>query len=712
MKQIKELFKSTDIKQIKKLLEEIIEKIENVKRPEQNKLLEEFADEARKRDIELKNKCKIADGVYYYSENIAPITLLAEEIANDAEIEKDLLKILRFNLNNYFKQFKQAKKGDWFVDIEQLERIIQILELECKYFTMLKKNNETLSIFSFNVRFKNTKMEVLNYDSVNNSKFAIHSYHCKEAPAEEMSEVCFKQFGFLLNEILVGGSQRVPDGFLELFKNIDLEIDDESKEATDLFATTFAHYIIEKMEMRITNELGPNWKEYPDSRDEEFVKNMMKYFDDIFENLLEEREEFNDEDICACGSGKKYKDCCKKRKIKYFKSKEKGKFIKDIPMHPEVKPILRKEKIKFKKLFGRMPGGNDYIVGGVLLKDYHRMNKLIKRHGEIDKAWLYASDKMGFMLTGENIDSFPERDVNQFNKYVEEYRKIMNSKIKNNLWNVLQAIEAVSFIIESLLDKTLEDMVYVLNLFVNSYSKEKQSQDKFIIQNIKDFLVFCAYKTSINLNALKQLVNEEYYDNAMCVVRNIFEILISMKAYKNDAKLFEDKILPVAGLDLGTHRRVEKSRKIEEIATGKICNYEVTKKRLAEIAGDNYMELYRTLYRELSEFIHLDAVAAKNIFQENDMFEDIDECLIAGFIGMIFSLEIIMELIEFEGADNRVSKDIQYFSNFLIKDFLPVIETIIDIDDKEVYHILEDTLKDYDINYKINLQRNKKCEVF
>ena len=75
---------------------------------------------------------------------------------------------------------------------------------------------------------------------------------------------------------------------------------------------------------------------------------------------------------------------------------------------------------------------------------------------------------------------------------------------------------------------------------------------------------------------------------------------------------------------------------------------------------------------------------------------------------MILELEIIMELIDFEGSNKKMSNDLKYFSNMLLKDFLAVLPTLITIEDKEVYHILEDTLKEYKTDYKINYQKNIK----
>lgn len=712
MEEIVKLFETTEKDEIKKLLEIIISKIENEDRENQNKFLGEIVKQAKSTSDKLRKEYMVNEVISFYPNKIAPLALLTEEIVEDAEIEKDMLKVLKFILNNYFKQFKEAESTDWHIEVKELERALQILEAECNYFSIISKKINHLAIFYFNYRYRKNKMLFTNYNVINNLNYSIQIYYSNENAAKDNFEICLEQFGFLLKSILVGESKKVPDNFLSLFNDIDMpEIDSESKEATELFVNSFAHYIIEKMEIRITKKIGKGWKETTEFRDEQFVGKLVQYFDNIFEKLKEEEEEWDDNEKCPCGSGKKYAKCCKNKNMKYFKSKQKNEYIKSVPVHPIATEILENEQMHFKRIFGRMPGNENLIFGGILPNDLAIGHKILKRKGDIDKAWLYAVDKSGFMLTSENENLLSDRDTYKFKGYMKEYKKIMSSKIKGNKWNELQAVEAISFILEYMNQNKIDDMIYCLNVFINFYSKDKQKNKKFIIQDIKDFLVFGAYKASINLKALKELVDGEYYDNAMAVDRILFEILINIKTYKKDSKLFKKKILPVAGIDNGTHRKIDKYE-IEDIETGEKFKFNIEKKQLAEKAGENYKKLYDTFYAKVSEFIHLDAIAAKNIFNDNDLFSDIDECLIAGFLGMIFGLEIIIELIEFNGNDKTVSKDIEYFSNNLTKEFIPIIQTIITIDDKEIYHIFEDILEENNKNYKVNYSRNINYEAY
>lgn len=716
MKEIDKLFQLTVVEEIKEQLKLVIQKIEDVDKKKQELLLKEVVKKAKERETSLKEKYTIMEGLSFFPESIAPLALLVEEISNDADNHEDMLQILKFNLNNYFGQFKKPQRNDWHAEVEDFQHIIEALVAECNYFEVLKRYGFHLSVMMFHNRFRKCSMEILNYSAIKNKNFAIHSFYCEPPKGEQktVSEIGLEQFGYLLKDMLVSTSQKAPDGFCEVFGCVPNmpDVDDESKEMTALFASTFAHYIIEKMEIRVAQEAGPDKIKHLESRNEEFVEKMLIYFDTMFNNLLKEQEEWDDNEKCPCGSGKKYKNCCKKRRLKYYKGKDDNHYSKSTPMHPELEPILEEEKLRFKQVFGRVPGDTDYIKGGVSLRDLKRGYKLMKRKDVVDKAWLYASDKTGYMLTEENQDLIPEREVKEFEKYVYKYKKLMKSKVKDGKWNILQAVEATNFILEMMIQKELSNMIYVLNLCVNFYSQNVQKGEKFIIHNIKDFLVFCAYKASLQLGVLQELVNEEYYDTAMAEVRIIYEILISMRAYKQNPDLFEEKILSVMGVEIGTHRKVENKSIVEDIKTGKQYKYEIQKRQLAEKAGEDYKELYDTLYRELSEFIHLDTESAKGIFQDKDLFEEVDECLMAGFLGMVLSLEIIMELMEFEGSDKKISKDLKYFSNMLLKDFLGILPTIISIEDKEIYHLLEKTLKSYKTDYKINYQRNNNCEVY
>lgn len=115
MEEIKKLFRLQNVEKIRECLENIIIIIENSEKEEKCNLILEIINESTKKINNLRKQNKLYDVIYNYSERISPIALLAEEIAIDSEIESDMLKILKLNLNQYFKRLKEAEELDWHI---------------------------------------------------------------------------------------------------------------------------------------------------------------------------------------------------------------------------------------------------------------------------------------------------------------------------------------------------------------------------------------------------------------------------------------------------------------------------------------------------------------------------------------------------------------------------------------------------------------------
>ena len=66
----------------------------------------------------------------FFPEDISPLALLVEEICNASEDKQDILKVLKFNLHNYFNQFKDEKNENWHAKEKEFLQIIDILVKE------------------------------------------------------------------------------------------------------------------------------------------------------------------------------------------------------------------------------------------------------------------------------------------------------------------------------------------------------------------------------------------------------------------------------------------------------------------------------------------------------------------------------------------------------------------------------------------------------
>jgi hypothetical protein len=57
---------------------------------------------------------------------------------------------------------------------------------------------------------------------------------------------------------------------------------------------------------------------------------------------------------CPCGSGTIYRDCCIRKKFR-FKVDKDGNVIRQLKIHPRLKPELENALLEFKEMFGPSP---------------------------------------------------------------------------------------------------------------------------------------------------------------------------------------------------------------------------------------------------------------------------------------------------------------------------------------------------------------------
>lgn len=360
-------------------------------------------------------------------------------------------------------------------------------------------------------------------------------------------------------------------------------------------------------------------------------------------------------------------------------------------MDKEVKEIFSNIEKKFKYLFGRKPSKSDYIIFDALDNDMEKFIRDLKYNSDISKAYVYAYDRTGLLLSSFNEDKLSDIEIEEFNEAMQEYNDLLNAPLKANQGNVLQVAEATNSYIKNLWEQNSENLIYVLNRYIKDTTKDIGIKNGFSVKSRTDFFVYCIYKTIQNIGTLQNLIKEGYTENSLAVVRFIYEILLNVIVYLNNEDLFKNKIIPLAGLDLGTFERKNNSNTLIEKSTGKefYCSIKVSK--LAEYAGTNYELLYNTLYNDLSGFIHVDTLTAKKIFSRPDNFLDIDECYVAGILALIFAIEMISELSMFENTPLQLQKDLKYYINNTKKNILNSLDIIQVLDNKEIYSIIKKT---------------------
>lgn len=409
--------------------------------------------------------------------------------------------------------------------------------------------------------------------------------------------------------------------------------------------------------------------------------------------------EIEDNTICPCGSRKIYKKCCKKKAYKWEIS-ETGDIIKTIPMELEVLLQLEKMKKLFIDMFGREPEDKRILcnIPDDKIKYDPNLIRMMRNDG-INEALIYAYYKTGLLVTNNNRNFISDIDYILWKTSKKEYNQLVNQEISNEI-NVIQAVAFANSILREICFKYFEQFDFILGMFISLTQDQKQDYNFFNISCILDFLAYCAHRTQKNIITVKQLIKEGMVENALATVRFIFESYLNAAVYSKDIDLFNEKVLPLAGLDNGTHSRVLKNDgivarySIKDNHTNKIFNTKISVKDLAEKSNKNNQDFYTILYGDLSQYIHIDVLAAKKYFSVSDPFSIVDEALIAGYLSIFFSLQLINTFGNLDVIPVSLRKDLMFFVTKAKKDIAIILEILICIDDLPFYKIIKACLEE------------------
>jgi len=150
------------------------------------------------------------------------------------------------------------------------------------------------------------------------------------------------------------------------------------------------------------------------------------------EVLLPPNQELPFNARCGCGSNKEYRHCCMNKKYKYYVEGDGKTIKKTVPLHKEIKGLLRKSAYDFKNKFGREPNPdenpfwelvehmNTFKDQDVYMVAYAK--ELLK--AGMRKHLVYATLKTyGMLLTEENRGLFKDSDIEEYERYAREYLK-------------------------------------------------------------------------------------------------------------------------------------------------------------------------------------------------------------------------------------------------------------------------------------------------
>lgn len=397
---------------------------------------------------------------------------------------------------------------------------------------------------------------------------------------------------------------------------------------------------------------------------------------------LNEKHELNLNEICPCGSNKKYQDCCKKRELEWWV--ENGKIIRRLPMLPTSLKQLKKYKKYLHELLGRTTYHYEKIwsiVAGPEMQMEYLISKLPNKSFSL--AWKYAALKTDMMMTPINQLQFTELDEQEWQEAIEEFYQKDKQKLSNGK-SIFQNIKEINETLSEI-SKYIEQVISVLNIFLNKIGN-RYSYQNFIVKEEKDFAIVCSRKLAIDGHLLQNGLKNKSIEEVTNMTRIIYEDLIQTAVLLQNKELFQTKIIPLTKLEKGSFKYKEnpsgtKSKHIlVNPQTKEEFNIKINIKDLS-LKSQRYNIFYDELFDGLSSFIHLNISKIPHYFQTPNPLTEVQNDLETGLLGLFFLNQSLYELRYQCEEKSLILRDMEYVyyqvSQYILKCLkkLEIVET-------------------------------------
>jgi len=294
---VDKLINAREREEMAQAFDEVLKQLEQLKGEEKERLLRLLMIKAEYKQKELEEQNRFLDSnIYFYEKDTSIQAVILEELIVAMQNNEYIDENMRYLKNKFLRKNKKQDKKAKEITSETVKKIILLLQKEYQFIDILNARKTKVSILFFDEVDRND-LEVVNYNVIRNDQFSLHIYHMKGN--NEIASI-LEQFGLIINEMLVGDSQRVPDSFLQFCKERGIELEEENKNCISIFMQLFALATIIKA--KGTQEKGE--------------QEVIAYYEDLIGKLYHRvcendgKVEWEDNEKCPCGSGKKYKNCC------------------------------------------------------------------------------------------------------------------------------------------------------------------------------------------------------------------------------------------------------------------------------------------------------------------------------------------------------------------------------------------------------------------
>jgi hypothetical protein len=348
---------------------------------------------------------------------------------------------------------------------------------------------------------------------------------------------------------------------------------------------------------------------------------------------------------CPCDSGKKYKHCCITKRFTWLVDEE-GRFYRQMEMHPVVAEALRYQEKRFIETFGRKPLPDDPVFFDMpsASEVEEQAVEAMVRAG-IRPELIYAYIKTGgLVVTAENQDLIPDKDLAEWDAVIDEFRATKKLKTKGDSRDpFIKALDR--------LPRQLERAESYLHMIVQEHAVARNIAaphgEKH--HSLHDYVFFCATKSLKTLRAIKRLIPEGFGEDSLALCRSIYENYLTINHVLHYPATINSFVAGKVGLHSGDFSLKKQRVVIVDNATGEVVGEKISAYRMAKSSPHvEDIDIYDFLYRYLSEFTHPDIMGLE-AYLDGDRFNasrpfKVHHTTIYGLFSMLLLLDILSAL--------------------------------------------------------------------
>ena len=400
-------------------------------------------------------------------------------------------------------------------------------------------------------------------------------------------------------------------------------------------------------------------------------------------------KEVSPNEKCPCGRGKKYKKCCKKKGINWFRDDD-GSFVSkyEALIPEEHLEAFHRSRDKFCKLFGREPGSDDLISFDAERhsNSYYKALMPPLRESGMSESWIYAMYRTeGLMPCAMNERYLTQYDLDAFSAYMEEYDEIVDEAARLRTGDCGEglnvSIPALVLMGNEIIDERISNVASSLTSGLN-YFLNYQNKDRGDIEappySLAEYVSFVAIRAVKTINSISKLREIAEPASIYALGRSLFESYISMRSINCDEDFFTSKILPSLSfaeygfeikdgvinykklrIDSLFGSDAPKRNRKDELKIGAECERNGT-------CADK--ELRGLFYRYACQFVHIDALTARSFFYEPDLYAEFDESSVATICSLSMATILLEEIANLPITPNQQKSDLLFLVGNLASD--------------------------------------------